>query len=78
MDELKVVLTQTGFNLERLKEDKKIDQKAYDVLKNRNELALSLCVVGVPKGTLLNCPKCKDYYGIDINHCCFKCKTKIT
>ena len=23
--------------------------------------------------SLLTCPTCKDYYGIDINHRCFKC-----
>ena len=27
--------------------------------------------------SLLTCPKCKDYYGHDINHKCFNCGTKI-
>ena len=45
MEEIKTVLIQTGFNIERLWEDKKIDQKAYEVLKNRNNIALNLCSV---------------------------------
>lgn len=40
--ELIKTLTQTGFNIERLKEDGKIDNEAHLVLKNRNDLALNL------------------------------------
>ena len=25
----------------------------------------------------INCEKCDGDYGIDINHCCYKCKTKL-
>lgn len=27
--------------------------------------------------SFFTCPKCKDYYGHDINHKCFNCGTKI-
>ena len=46
MEKLKTQITQTGFNIERLKQDGKIDLQAYDVLKQRNKEALSLCGVG--------------------------------
>ena len=47
MEEIKTQLTQTGFNLERLHQDNKIDDRAYEILKNRNEQALNMCGVGV-------------------------------
>lgn len=31
----------------------------------------------VSNNDLLNCKKCDGYYGIDINHCCYKCKTEL-
>jgi len=45
MEKLKTQITQTGFNIERLKQDGKIDLQAYDVLKQRNKEALILCGV---------------------------------
>jgi hypothetical protein len=38
---LETILIQTGFNIERMKEDKLIKEEAYIVLKARNKKALS-------------------------------------
>jgi hypothetical protein len=40
MDELKTILIQTGHNIDRMFEDNAINESAYLVLKQRNELAL--------------------------------------
>jgi len=42
MKDLKVNLVQTGHNLDRLYEDKKIDREAYEILTERNNQALSI------------------------------------
>lgn len=38
---LQAILIQTGYNIERMKEDRAINEKAYLVLKTRNEIALA-------------------------------------
>jgi hypothetical protein len=41
MENLEIILTQTGHNIERIFADKKLNKtQAYKVLKTRNELAL--------------------------------------
>ena len=47
MEEIKTQLIQTGFTLDRLYTDKKIDDDAYTILKNRNNQALALLSVGI-------------------------------
>lgn len=39
--ELMTILIQTGFNIERMFEDKAIKEPAYKVLKYRNDLAIA-------------------------------------
>lgn len=45
MEEIKNQLIQTGFNLDRLYQDKKISDMAYTILKDRNKQALIMCDV---------------------------------
>ena len=40
MNELKTQLIQTGFTLDRLYHDGKIDKEAYTILKDRNKQAI--------------------------------------
>lgn len=42
MEKIERHLIQDGFNLERLREDSKIDREAYIILKKRNLEALKL------------------------------------
>ena len=39
---IKNKLVQTGYNIERLFEDKKIDKEAYEILKERNIETITL------------------------------------
>lgn len=41
IEDLRVILIQTGFNIERMIESKVIKDKAYRVLKFRNDMALA-------------------------------------
>lgn len=50
MNETKTQLIQTGFTLDRLHEDGKIDAEAYTILKDRNKQAInySQCCMELP------------------------------
>jgi len=47
MDEIKNQLSQTGFTLDRLHQDKKISDEAYTILKERNKQAKELDMLAV-------------------------------
>ena len=42
MEKVKIQLIQTGYNIQRLYEDRKIDDEAYKILSNRNTEAITL------------------------------------